>query len=280
MSCEAAGDTATLTIRSGFGDLIGGIQPSHAPLPALVTDVAVEQLGRRFDAQIGAQAAEIVVVATAAQVPGTAQGAPTIVVSAPALLERQLAIPGTPAVRMNQVWAAEDDGLASRLEQDGFVLEEAQASEPIESMLSQLPKSLAMGMNATAAVAALGLVAIGLSVGTYFAQRRRDYEFAALRAMGTTSRTIRGTLVIEQSTLLGFALLAGLGLGYAMLKLVMPAVGESLGVAFPPPLLVVDWNGLGLAVIVIALVTAVALALALRALMRSSVTGVLRGEAE
>jgi ABC-type antimicrobial peptide transport system permease subunit len=181
---------------------------------------------------------------------------------------------------MNQVWAAEDDGLVARLERDGFVLEETQASAPIEGMLSQLPKSLAMGMNATAAVAALGLVAIGLSVGTYFAQRRRDYEFAALRAMGTTSRSIRGTLVIEQSTLLGFALLAGLGLGYAMLELVMPVVGTSLGVTYPPPLLVVDWNGLGIAVIVIALVTAVALALALRALLRSSVTGVLRGEAE
>ena len=191
-----------------------------------------------------------------------------------------MAIPGTPVVTVNQVWAAEDDGLASTLERDGFVLEEAQASEPIEGMLSQLPKSLAMGMNATAAVAALGLVAIGVSVGTYFAQRRRDYEFAALRAMGTTSRTIRTTLVIEQSTLLIFALLAGLVLGYAMLKLVMPAVGESLGVAFPPPLLVVDWDGLGIALIVIALVTAVALGLALRALMRSSVTGVLRGEAE
>ncbi|MGZ8570666.1 MAG: FtsX-like permease family protein [Actinomycetota bacterium] len=277
---QVAGGAATLTIRSGFGDLIGGIQPPLGPLPALVTDVAVDQLGRRFDAQIGGQAAEIVVVATAAQFPGTARGAPAIVVSAPALLERQMAIPGTPAVRINEVWAAEDDGLVARLERDGFVLEETRASAPIEGMLSQLPKSLAMGMNATAAVAALGLVAIGLSVGTYFSQRRRDYEFAALRAMGTTSRSIRGTLVIEQSTLLGFALLAGLGLGYAMLELVMPVVGTSLGVTFPPPLLVVDWSGLGIAVIVIALVTGVALALALRALLRSSVTGVLRGEAE
>ena len=49
---------------------------------------------------------------------------------------------------------------------------------------------------------------------------------------------------------------------------------------FKARVLVVDWNGLGIAVIVIALVTAVALALALRALLRSSVTGVLRGEAE
>jgi ABC-type antimicrobial peptide transport system permease subunit len=147
-------------------------------------------------------------------------------------------------------------------------------------MLSQLPKSLAMGMNAAAAVAGLALVAIGLAVGTYFAQRRRDYEFAALRAMGTTSGSIRSTLALEQVTLLGFALAAGLILGYAMLKLVMPTVGASLGVEFPPAILVVDWDGLGIAVVAIGVVTAVALSLALRALLRSSVTGVLRGEAE
>ena len=219
-------------------------------------------------------------MATASQVPGTAQGAPTIVTSSPALLERQMAIPGTPALRVNQVWASADEGLRAELERSGFALQAVQASAPIEGMLSQLPKSLAMGMNATAAVAGLGLVAIGLAVGTFFAQRRRDYEFAALRAMGTTPRSIRRTLVLEQTTLLGFALLAGIALGYAMLELVMPIVGDTLGVAFPPPLLVVDWRGLAVAVIIIGLVTAVALALALRALLRSSVTGVLRGEAE
>jgi hypothetical protein len=277
---QAGGDRATLDIRSGFADVIGGIQPALAPVPALVTDVAVEQLGRSFDARIGGQEMEILVVATARQFPGTAQGAPAIVVSAPTLLERQMAVPGTPAVTLNQVWGAGDDDLRPQIEELGFAAESVRASAPIEGMLSQLPKSLAMGMNAAAAVAGLALVAIGLAVGTYFAQRRRDYEFAALRAMGTTSGSIRSTLALEQVTLLGFALAAGLILGYAMLKLVMPTVGASLGVEFPPAILVVDWDGLGIAVVAIGVVTAVALSLALRALLRSSVTGVLRGEAE
>ena len=149
-----------------------------------------------------------------------------------------MAVPGRPALTVNQVWASGDDDLGPLLEDRGFLPEAVRTSAPIEGMLSQLPKSLAMGMNATAAVAGLGLVAIGLSVGTYFAQRRRDYEFAALRAMGTTPRSIRGTLVLEQVTLLGFALLSGLALGFAMLKLVMPIVGDSLGVTFPPAILV------------------------------------------
>ena len=46
------------------------------------------------------------------------------------------------------------------------------------------PQSLAVGMNFTAAAGGVGLVIIGVSASLYFAQRRRDYEFAALRAMG------------------------------------------------------------------------------------------------
>ena len=41
-----------------------------------------------------------------------------------------------------------------------------------------------------------------------------------------------------------------------------------------------DWTSLGIALVVIAAATAVALALSARSLLRASVTGVLRGEAE
>ena len=50
---QVTGDRATFTFRPGFADVIGGIQPALAPLPALVTDVAVEQLGRSFTATFG-----------------------------------------------------------------------------------------------------------------------------------------------------------------------------------------------------------------------------------
>ena len=155
-----------------------------------------------------------------------------------------------------------------------------QRSEPIEGTLAQLPQSLAVGMNFTAAAGGVGLVIIGVSASLYFTQRRRDYEFAALRAMGAERSQIRRTLVLEQGLLLGFAILAGLGLGYVLLRLVMPYVGTSLGVSYPPPLLVMDWTSLGVALGTVAVTTSLGLGLALRTLMRSSVTGVLRGEAE
>jgi ABC-type antimicrobial peptide transport system permease subunit len=147
-------------------------------------------------------------------------------------------------------------------------------------VLAQLPQSLAVGMNFTAAAGGVCLVVIGVAAGLYFAQRRRDYEFAALRAMGTERRQIRRALVLEQGILLGFAVLAGFGLGYLLLQLVMPYVGTSLGVSYPPPVLVMDWTSLGVALAAILGATAIGLSLAVRTLMRSSVTGVLRGEAE
>ncbi|MGZ4152484.1 MAG: FtsX-like permease family protein, partial [Actinomycetota bacterium] len=120
----------------------------------------------------------------------------------------------------------------------------------------------------------------GVTAGLYFAQRRRDYEFAAIREMGAERSQIRRTLILEQALLLGFAILAGLGLGYLMLRMVMPYIGTSLGVSYPPPVLVMDGTSLGVALAAILAATALGLGLVTRTLMRSSVTGVLRGEAE
>jgi predicted lysophospholipase L1 biosynthesis ABC-type transport system permease subunit len=179
------------------------------------------------------------------------------------------------------VWAMGTDDPVPALKAQGFTPGlQIQQAQPMEGVLAQLPQSLAVGMNFTAAAGGIGLVVIGVAASLYFAQRRRDYEFAALRAMGAERSQIRRTLVLEQSLLLGFAVLAGLGLGYALLRLVMPYIGTSLGVSYPPPLLVMDWTSLGVALVTIGVTTSLALGLALRTLMRSSVTGVLRGEAE
>jgi putative ABC transport system permease protein len=135
-------------------------------------------------------------------------------------------------------------------------------------------------MNYAAAAGGLGLVVIGVAVGLYFAQRRREFEFASLRAMGAEPGQISRVLLLEQGLMIVFAISVGAGLGFGILKLVMPYVGRSIGSAFPEPILVVDWLSLGVAVAAIVAATAVGLLAALRALVRSSVTSVLRGEAE
>ena len=150
---------------------------------------------------------------------------------------------------------------------------------PIIGALAQLPQSLAVGMNFATAVGGLGLVVLGVAVGLYFAQRRREFEFASLRAMGTEPKQVSRVLLLEQGLMITFAILAGAGIGFGVLRLLMPYVGRSIGSAFPP-ILVFDWPALAISLSAIVAASAIGLLAALRALLRSSVTSVLRGEAE
>jgi hypothetical protein len=274
-----SGSGVTYDFSPGAGNVVGGIAPPSAPMPALVADSVAAELGQSFSVTMAGQHVDVRIVATASQFPSVVPNAPFIVVSAPALLERQLAIPES-GLTLSEVWSNGPDDPSATLRDLGFFTGEVQATGPIEGILAQLPQSLAVGMNFTAAAGGLGLVVIGVAAGLHFAQRRRDYEFAALRAMGTEARQIRRTLILEQTGLLGFALVAGLAIGYGLLRLVMPYVGTSLGVSYPPPVLVMDWTALGVSVAAIVVTTAISLAASMRVLMRSSVTGVLRGEAE
>ena len=91
-------------------------------------------------------------------------------------------------------------------------------------------------------------------------------------------RELQGRGVIEGQR--DCDVVAGLGLGYLLLRLMRPYVGPSLSVAYPPPVFLMDWTSLGIALAAILGATALALTLSARAMLRASVTGVLRGEAE
>ena len=249
--------------------------------PAVKTSYLPKRLtvGDRFTVTLGGQQIELQQVAVADQFPNTVPNGPFLVVPAPALLARELSVPEA-GLTLNDVWAMGSASPLPALRDRGFIPGLVDRAAPIEGVLAQLPQSLAVGMNFTAAAGGVCLVVIGVAASLYFAQRRRDYEFAALRAMGAERKQIRRALVLEQGILLGFAVVAGFGLGYLLLRLVMPYVGTSLGVSYPRPVLVIDWRSLGIALAAILGATALGLGLAVRTLMRSSVTGVLRGEAE
>jgi hypothetical protein len=267
-------------VQIGAGRVFAGLIPRPAPMPALVSTNVASQVDDTFTVTLGSQQIELHQIAVATQFPSIIPNAPFLVVPTRALLERELAVP-EPGITLDEVWAMGSTDPQPALIEAGFIPgRNVQQAEPIEATLAQLPQSLAVGMNFTAAAGGVGLVIIGVSASLYFAQRRRDYEFAALRAMGAERSQIRRTLVLEQGLLLGFATIAGIGLGYLMLRLVMPYIGTSLGVSYPPPLLVMDWASLGVALLLVAVTTSLGLGLAIRTLMRSSVTGVLRGEAE
>ncbi len=162
----------------------------------------------------------------------------------------------------------------------GLHVGDAQTTATTVALLSEEPQSLAVGINFTAAAGGMGLVVIGVAVGLYFTQRRREFEFASLRAMGSRGGQISAALLTEQAIIIAFAVAAGGVLGYGVLRLMMPYLGKSIGSFFPPPVLVMDWRALGLYGLAVAVATGLGLVLALGALLRSSVTSVLRGEAE
>jgi hypothetical protein len=278
-SVEPEGSGIRYEMDAGASDVIGGVVPGSHPLPVLVSPAVASGDGPNFAVTLGGQEIELDPVAQAIQFPSVIPNAPFIVVSGPALLERAAAVP-EPGLIVNEVWAQGERSPLPGLRTEGFVPGSVQRTGPIEGFLAQLPQSLALGMNFVSAAGGAGLVIVGVAAAMYFAQRRRDYEFAALRAMGTSPGQIVWTLALEQLLLLGFAVAAGLGLGYALLRLMMPHVGPSISVAFPPPVFLMDWVSLGIAVAAIAAATAIALVLSARSLLRASVTGVLRGEAE
>jgi hypothetical protein len=276
---EPEGTGIRYRMDAGASDVIGGVVPGSEPLPALVSPAVASSDAPNFVVTLGGQDVQLDPVAQAIQFPSVIPNAPFIVVSGPALLERAAAVP-EPGLVLNEVWAEGEESPLPPLRADGFVPGTVQRTAPIEGFLAQLPQSLALGMNFVSAAGGAGLVIVGVAASLYFAQRRRDYEFAALRAMGTAPGQIVRTLALEQLLLLGFAVAAGLGLGYALLRLMMPHVGPSLSVSYPPPVFLMDWVSLGIALAAIAAATSLALALSARSLLRASVTGVLRGEAE
>jgi hypothetical protein len=276
---EPEGAGLRYVMDSGASDVIGGIVPSSEPLPALISPGIASEGGPVFATTLGGQEVELDPVVGAFQFPSMIPNAPFVVVSAQALLERAAAIPES-GLLLNEVWADGEESPLPALRVLGFVPGDVQRTAPIEGFLAQLPQSLALGMNFVSAAGGAGLVVVGVAAALYFAQRRRDYEFAALRAMGTAPGQIVRTLALEQVLLLGFAVVAGLGLGYLLLRLMMPYVGPSLSVSYPPPVFLMDWVSLGVALTAIVAATGLALALSARALLRASVSGVLRGEAE
>ena len=274
---QPVGSGVSLTVDTGAGHVVGGIAPPMGALPALVSPEVARSQGAAFVATIGGQRLDVRQVALAEAFPSVLGD--FVVVSTPALLRAAVRIP-EPGLAMNEVWAMGEDDPRSALEEAGLIPGPTEAAGPIIGALAQLPQSLAVGMNFATAVGGLGLVVLGVAVGLYFAQRRREFEFASLRAMGTEPKQVTRVLLLEQGLMITFALVAGAAIGFGILRLLMPYVGRSIGSAFPPPILVFDWPALAISLSAIVAATAIGLLAALRALLRSSVTSVLRGEAE
>ena len=269
----------TFEASFGVGSRLVGIEPKPAAVPAIVSSEVAQREPATMRLRIGDRMIPIERVGTATSFPGIDPTTPFIVVSGPALFQLQGAVPGQGG-RVTEVWAHGDTDPTLAIQQAGFPVVDLLSARAIEGRLAEAPQSLAVGLDAAAAIAGLGLVIAGVTATLYFAQRRRDFEFASLRAMGAGPSTLRGAIAREQSALIGAASIAGLLLGYVVGRLATAPLLKTVSTSFPAPVMVIDVPVLIAALIVIGVATTIAVVAATRALLRSSISGVLRGDPE
>ena len=146
--------------RGGFSP---GSIPRPAPMPALVSTNVASQVDDTFTVTLGSLQIELHQIAVATQFPSIIPNAPFLIVPTRALLERELAVP-EPGITLDEVWAMGSTDPQPALIERGFIPgRNVQRAEPIEATLAQLPQSLAVGMNFTAAAGGVGLVIISAS---------------------------------------------------------------------------------------------------------------------
>ena len=269
----------TFAASFAIGSALVGIEPKPVAVPAIVSSDIAQQEPTTMQLRIGDRILPVQRVGTATSFPGIPSATPFIVVSGPALFALQGAVPGQ-GDRVTEVWAHGDTDPTAAIQQAGFPVVDLLSTRTIEGRLDEAPESLAVGLDAAAAIAGLGLVIAGVTATLYFAQRRRDFEFASLRAMGAGAPSLRGAIAREQFALIGVATIVGVLLGDVVIRLATAPLLRTVSTSFPSPVIVIDVPALIAALIVIAVAATVAVVAATRALLRSSISAVLRGDPE
>lgn len=118
-------------------------------------------------------------------------------------------------------------------------LREEAAAVLLNDPLSAGPQSALAAL----AVACAVLAAIGFGAAAAAARRERTAEFAVLLALGTPRRRLARTAAAEGGLLVGLATAVGLGLGAAVVHLVVPLVVLTPAARRPVPEVLVDLPG-------------------------------------
>lgn len=268
-----------VTIAPGSGQVIGGVMPAAPSVPAFASPDLVQAVGRNFQGVMSGMRVNVHIVDVLRGFPAAPGGLPFLIVPEQTVLSRLESVPES-SLGVQQVWASGSDSPAQAIRASGLHVDQVTSAVSVERQFTLNPQSLALGMHFAAAAGGMILVVIGVGVGLYFAQRRRRFEFATLRALGTERRTMLWVMIGEQVAIVGFSLIAAFVLAVELLRLMMPSLGPSISRGFPTPLLVTDWQAVALFTFAVVAAAGISLAFAIRATFNTSVTGVLRGEVE
>jgi hypothetical protein len=200
-----------------------------ATLPALVS----RQLTSRLQtfSTVGLDGRQLLVkpVALAAAVPG----APAVGVVVDRTYAQRKAFYANDSLVAEQVWVAPGSlaSMRARLATAGVKIDGVATAAGAEAVLMRQGPALASVLFLAAAAAAALLAGGAAVLGLYQAGRRRSYEYAALIAGRVPRRSLRASVFIEQSVVLGFGVLTGVAAGIGSAVLVL----RNLPVFLVPP---------------------------------------------
>ena len=241
-----------------------GVEPAHQPPPETFPTVGLD--GRQL---------LVKPVALAAAVPG----APAVGIVVDRTYAQRKAFYADDSLVTEQVWVAPGSlaSVRARLAAAGVKIDGVATAAGAEAVLMRQGPALASVLFLTAAAAAALLAAGAAVLGLYQAGRRRSYEYAALIAGRVPRRSLRASVFIEQSVVLGFGVLTGVAAGIGSAVLVL----RSLPVFLVPPaapslLFVPSATQVVVPLVVTVVLLAVAVAVATVALIRSARPELLR----
>ena len=250
-------------------------QDTPALLPALVSNQVTSSL--QAFSTVGLDGRQLMVrpVALAAAVPG----APAVGIVVDRDYAQREAYFTYDSLVAEQVWVAPGSlaGVRAKLAAAGVKIDGVATVADAEAVLMRQGPALASVLFLASAVAAALLAAAAAVLGLYQVGRRRSYEYAALVAGRVPRRSLRASVFIEQTVVLGFGVLTGVAAGLGSAALVLPSLPEFLTPPAAPPLLFVPSATQVLIPLAVAVVLlAVAVTVATVTLIRSARPELLR----
>lgn len=181
--------------------------------------------------------------------------------AAGALVDRTLALraAGPGMSEQNEVWlaAGADPAILRRIAAAGISLGADQTIGGADASLAHQGPPLALALFRVGAVLAAILALLGTGITVALTARRRAFELSALRVMGLSRRVLWRSLAVEQTTLLGYGALLGVGTGLVAALAALPSVPEfvqpptSPPLLFSPPYLLVVGIAAGIAAVIV-----------------------------
>ena len=255
---EAAGDTATFTFSSGFGQALNYIsggppQPvsaqvtlndpagsALAPLPAIATSAFADAnnigTGSVVPATLGGQQIPLSIVAVIKSFPTVTADTGALIVDLPAVQQR-LVSQDTSPLGVTEWWLATADhqvppGLSGALPPGSAITGAIEATAALTgNPLSAAPQQALLALAAAAAL--LAITGFWMSIASDVRQRRA--ENAVLAALGVSQRSAALQLCLEKLLLSVPAAVLGVILGTVVARLLVPAVTLSPAATLPAP---------------------------------------------